>query len=76
MTRIFWNQLTVVGSTMGDMDEFRAAVSLLQNGMKPVIDSVHEASDARAAFERLESGDHFGKVVLRWNEPNHNQIIP
>ena len=55
-----------MGSTMGDMDEFRAAVSLLQDGMKPVIDSVHEASDARAAFERLESGDHFGKVVLRW----------
>ena len=75
LARIFWNQLTVVGSTMGDMDEFRAAVSLLQDGMKPVIDSVHEASDARAAFERLESGDHFGKVVLRWNEPNHNQII-
>ena len=52
---------------MGDMDEFRAATMLFKEGMKPVIDSVYEASDAQSAFARLESGDQFGKVVLRWN---------
>jgi NADPH:quinone reductase-like Zn-dependent oxidoreductase len=51
---------------MGDMDEFREVLSLFKNGMKPVIDSVHDASDASAAFARLESGEQFGKIVLKW----------
>jgi len=66
LSRIFWNQLSVLGSTMGNMDEFRAVLQLLHNGTKPVIDSVHNASNASEAFARLESGEHFGKVVLRW----------
>ena len=35
------------------------------NGLKPVIDSRFPLGDARAAFEHLQSGNHFGKVVLR-----------
>jgi NADPH:quinone reductase-like Zn-dependent oxidoreductase len=66
LARIFWNQLSVLGSTMGNMDEFHEVVSLFKNGMKPVIDSVHDACEASAAFARLESGEQFGKVVLRW----------
>jgi NADPH:quinone reductase-like Zn-dependent oxidoreductase len=66
LARIFWNQLNIVGSTMGDMDEFRSVVSLFKSGMKPVIDSIHDASDAQSAFARLESGEQFGKVVIRW----------
>lgn len=66
LARIFWNQLSVLGSTMGNMDEFHEVVSLFKNGMKPVIDSVHDACKASAAFARLESGEQFGKVVLRW----------
>jgi len=66
LSRIFWNQLNIVGSTMGDMDEFRSVLSLFKNGMMPVVDSVHEASDAHFAYARLESGEQFGKVVIRW----------
>ncbi|MFT4592455.1 MAG: NADPH:quinone reductase-like Zn-dependent oxidoreductase [Phycisphaerales bacterium] len=67
LARVFWNQLSVLGSTMGDMDEFREVVSLfVNNGMRAVIDSVHDASNAQDAFARLESGEQFGKVVLRW----------
>ena len=66
LTRIFWNQLSVMGSTMGTMDEFSAVTQLLQDGMKAVIDSVHKAMDVQQAFARLESSDQFGKVVLRW----------
>ena len=51
---------------MGDMDEFRSVLSLFKNGMMPVVDSVHEASDAHFAYARLESGEQFGKVVIRW----------
>ncbi len=68
LVRVFWNQLSIVGSTMGDMDEFRQVVSLFRRGaLKPVIDSIHEAADAPRAFERLESGQQFGKVVIKWS---------
>jgi NADPH:quinone reductase-like Zn-dependent oxidoreductase len=66
LTRIFWNQLSVMGSTMGTMDEFTEVTQLLRDGLKPVIDSVHDAKDAQQAFARLESSEQFGKVVLRW----------
>jgi len=67
LTRIFWNQLSIMGSTMGTMDEFAAVTQLLRDGMKPVIDSVYEAADAPQAIARLESSEQFGKIVLRWN---------
>lgn len=66
LARIFWNQLSILGSTMGDMKEFHDVLSLLKSGTRPVIDSVHDAQDAASAFARLESGEHFGKVLLRW----------
>jgi len=67
LTRIFWNQLSIMGSTMGTMDEFAEVTQLLREGMKPVIDSVYEAADAPQAIARLESSEQFGKIVLRWN---------
>src|SRR5690606_11440480 len=33
LARIFWNQLNIIGSTMGDMNEFREVVSLWRNGL-------------------------------------------
>lgn len=68
LARLFWNQTSVLGSTMGDMDEFRAVAALFRSGaLVPVVDSVHQASEAPAAYARLESGEQFGKVVLRWS---------
>ncbi|NNM24644.1 MAG: zinc-binding dehydrogenase, partial [Phycisphaerales bacterium] len=67
LARIFWNQLSVLGSTMGDMAEFRAVTSLFSSGaLSPVIDSCHTPDAAPAAYARLESGEHFGKVVIDW----------
>ncbi|USN99207.1 MAG: zinc-binding dehydrogenase [Phycisphaeraceae bacterium] len=69
LARIFWNQLRILGSTMGSPDDFREVTSLLRSGaLKPVIDSVHEAEEGRKAYEHLESGEQFGKVVIRWAE--------
>lgn len=68
LARVFWNQLTIVGSTMGDMDEFRQVTSLLRAGhLRPEIDAVYDAKDGRAAYERLEAGEQFGKLVIRWS---------
>ena len=65
LARLFWNELSIVGSTMGTMDEFRAVVALFRAGaLKPVIDSVHSAAEAAEAYRRLESGAQFGKIVV------------
>src|SRR5262249_31751192 len=64
--RLWWKQLTVHGSTMGTNADFAAVLELVTSGRaKPVIDSVFPLSEARAAHERLESGQQMGKVVLR-----------
>jgi NADPH:quinone reductase-like Zn-dependent oxidoreductase len=67
LARIFWNELTLVGSTMGDTTEFSQVVSLFRKGLlQPALDGVYDCADAAAAFARLESGEQFGKVVIRW----------
>ncbi len=67
LSRVFWNQLTIVGATMGDMNEFRDAATLFRNGsIMPVIDSIHRPADAIKAFERLEASNQFGKIVIDW----------
>lgn len=65
---IFWNQLRILGSTMGSNDELRELAALLRAGrVRPAVDSVIPARDARQAWERLERAEQFGKIVLRWD---------
>ena len=67
LARVFWNQLNILGSTMGDMAEFREVVALMRTGaLRPVIDTVVAPDAASEAYARLESGDQFGKVVVDW----------
>lgn len=64
--RLFWNQWTISGSTMGNDAEFDAIAGELRAGrLMPVVDSVFPLKDGRAAFERLQSAQQFGKVVVR-----------
>ena len=63
--RIWWKQLTIYGSTMGTKEDFEAAFELVRSGRaKPVIDSVYPLAEARAAHERMEAGEQFGKIVF------------
>ena len=63
--RVWWKQLTILGSTMGTKTDFEGAYELVASGRaRPVIDSVFPLAEARAAHERMESGEHFGKIVL------------
>ena len=67
--RLFWNQWSILGSTMGNDDEFDAVVAELRQGrLLPPVDSVYPLANGRAAFERLASGKHFGKVVITVDE--------
>jgi len=64
--RMFWNQWTLMGSTMGNDAEFEAiTIHLRQGQLRPPVDSVFALEDGRSAFERLASGEQFGKVVVR-----------
>jgi NADPH:quinone reductase-like Zn-dependent oxidoreductase len=65
LTKIYFRQLKVVGSTMGNRSELeRLARFVADRGIVPVVDSVHPLADARDGFARIVDGDVFGKVVI------------
>lgn len=64
--RLFWNQWTIMGSTMGSQVEFDSVTDELRQGrFLPTVDSTFSLERGRDAYERLASADHFGKVVVR-----------
>jgi NADPH:quinone reductase-like Zn-dependent oxidoreductase len=63
--RLFWKQLHIIGSTMASRSEFRAVMDLVFAGrLEPVVDRVLPLDRAREAYERLDAGEQFGKIVL------------
>ncbi len=66
VARIFWNQLSVLGSTMGSRGEFREMHAFIRRaGLMPVIDRVFPLDEGVEAQAYLEEGRQFGKVVLK-----------
>jgi NADPH:quinone reductase-like Zn-dependent oxidoreductase len=64
--KLFWHQWTILGSTMGNDREYDAIVDALgQGALLPPVDAVYSLEDARSAYERLQTGEQFGKIVLR-----------
>ena len=65
LNRLFFLQLRVLGSTMGTRTELQKLLALCEStGVRPLVDQVLPMADARTGFERLASGDLFGKLVL------------
>jgi len=65
LNRVFFLQLSVVGSTMGTRDQLqRLAVFLEQTGVRPAVDRTLPLTEARDGFAALHEGDIFGKVVF------------
>ena len=63
---VFWKQLSILGSTMGNPGDYRKAMNLVfQGDVEPVIHSVLPLGEARRAHELLEAGEVFGKLVLK-----------
>jgi NADPH:quinone reductase-like Zn-dependent oxidoreductase len=63
--RLWWKQLVVYGSTMGMPSDFEGAYELIRTGRAQVhVDSTFPLAETARAHERLESGAHFGKVVI------------
>jgi zinc-binding alcohol dehydrogenase/oxidoreductase len=64
--RVWWKQLSILGSTMGTADDFRGVCDLIDAGkVRPLVDSVFPLAEAAQAHERLEAGLQLGKIVLR-----------
>jgi NADPH:quinone reductase-like Zn-dependent oxidoreductase len=63
--RIFGKQISLIGSTMGTPQDFRAITRLLWSGrIKTLVDRVLALSEGRRGFEILERSEMFGKIVL------------
>ncbi|MCB0665646.1 MAG: zinc-binding dehydrogenase [Saprospiraceae bacterium] len=62
---IFWKQLNIFGSTMGSDRDFEAMVRFVdQHKIIPVVDSVYDLSDFQNAFDRMDKGQQFGKIIF------------
>ena len=64
MPRLFWGQLDMLGSTMGNASEFEAVLKALDAGLRPVVDRAYPLDEVEAALTRLDAAEQFGKVVL------------
>lgn len=66
---VFWNQLSILGSTMGSAADWQAMVAAVEKWqLHPVLDSVLPLGRGREAYQRLSAGGHFGKLVLTVGE--------
>ena len=63
---IFGKQISLIGSTMGNHQDFRVVIELLRQGkLKPVIGRVIPLRDGIEAYRLMEEGRQFGKIVLQ-----------
>jgi NADPH:quinone reductase-like Zn-dependent oxidoreductase len=62
---IFGKQISLIGSTMGSHQDFHDVLKLLWSGrLKPVVHGVMPLSEGRKAYQIMETGQQFGKIVL------------
>lgn len=65
LNRVFFLQLSIVGSTMGSRQELSDLVDLMvDTGVRPVIDRVLPMTRAAEGFAAMDAGDVHGKIVL------------
>jgi NADPH:quinone reductase-like Zn-dependent oxidoreductase len=65
LRRLFWHQWSILGSTMGSRREHAEIVRLAHQGrLWPVVDRVVPLTDGIAAYQRMQRGEHTGKLVL------------
>jgi NADPH:quinone reductase-like Zn-dependent oxidoreductase len=63
--RLFWNQLSVIGSTMGSVADVSNMLRLVAGAqLRPIVDRVVSLDEAPDALRRLEEGGQFGKIVV------------
>lgn len=64
--KIFWKQLDILGSTMGNDEEFAEMVTFVNHHrIVPVVDSIFPMEQAQAAVEKMAKSEQLGKIVLK-----------
>ncbi|MFX1499258.1 MAG: zinc-binding dehydrogenase, partial [Promethearchaeota archaeon] len=62
---IFWKQLEIKGSSMGNQEDFRNVMKLVFEGkLNPIIDKIFPFDQAKEALTYLSNSNQFGKVLL------------
>lgn len=62
---LFWKQVSILGTTMGNAQEFGAMINLInQKKIIPVIDEIFSFNNAEKAFDKMEKSRQFGKIIL------------
>ena len=80
LTTLFMNRLTLTGSTLRRLEKSQRALcfqairgeiwpSVISGSLAPIIDTVYPMSNALGAHEHMQSGKHFGKLVLDCGTP-------
>ena len=65
LTRLFFQEITVVGATMGSREELEDLLRFcVRTGVRPVVDQVLPLTDVRDGVRRLAEGTQFGKIVV------------
>ncbi|GAA1401402.1 zinc-binding dehydrogenase [Oerskovia paurometabola] len=65
LSRIFFQEITVRGVTMGSREDLAALLRFLaRTDVRPTIDEVLPLAQAAAGLARLDAGEHYGKIVL------------
>jgi len=66
---LYWNQISVLGSTLGSHEDFRQMLrAVAEAKLEPVVDSAAPLDRAAEAMARMEAGEQFGKIVLTVGE--------
>lgn len=67
LRRIFWKQIRIQGTTMGSRSDFVKMLSFVEKmKIRPIIDSVFKFEKFRDAYQRMQQGKQFGKIVLKY----------
>ncbi len=65
LNRVFFTQLSIIGSTMGTKDELEALIRMCAvTGVRPIIDVELPLTEAREGFARMYDGRTNGKIVF------------
>lgn len=68
LPRLFFRQHEIIGSTMGSYEEFAEVTDLMAQGLDVLVDEVMPLDDYPKALQRLQLGEHLGKIVMRHPE--------
>lgn len=65
MHRVFWKQLRIIGSTMGTDEDFTRMLAFVhEHRLEPIVDVVLPIERAVEGFERMRTGEQFGRIVI------------